>query len=56
MQDIARRMTEAFAANLQARLDGKSDAEPARELDGGSLMFAVLKDKLRGLWQSLWKG
>ncbi len=56
VQDIARRMTEAFAANLQARLDGKSDAEPARELDGGSLMFAVLKDKLCGFWRALRKG
>jgi carbon-monoxide dehydrogenase small subunit len=55
VQDIARRMTEAFAGNLQARLDGGS-AEPARELDGGSLMFSVLRDKLSGFWRRLWKG
>jgi carbon-monoxide dehydrogenase small subunit len=54
-QDIARRMTDAFAANLQARLDNR-DAPAAAELDGGSLLLGALRDRLRSLWRALFKG
>jgi carbon-monoxide dehydrogenase small subunit len=54
VQDIARRMTAAFAANLQARLDHR-DAPAAAELDGGSLLLAALRDRLRSLWRGLFR-
>jgi hypothetical protein len=52
VQDIARRMTESFAANLQARLDNRG-APAARELDAGSLLLGALRDRLRALWRAL---
>ena len=61
VQDIARRMTSAFAHNLQTRLNqGNSDASvdrtrqvPAPELDAGSLVFSVLWNRIKGFFRSL---
>ena len=55
VQDVARRMTAAFAANLQARLDHR-DAPAAAELDAGSLLLGALRDRLRSLWRALFRG
>jgi carbon-monoxide dehydrogenase small subunit len=59
VQDIAQRMTAAFAQNLQARLHAESGGgpgstapAPAAELDAGSLFLSLLwkriKDFFRG--------
>ena len=61
VQDIARRMTESFAHNLQARLNqGDSGANidcaapaPAAELDAGYLVFSVLWDRMKAFFRSL---
>lgn len=59
VQDIARRMTAAFAQNLQARLDqggnaaGSGHAAPASELDAGSLIFSALWDRIKTFFRSL---
>jgi carbon-monoxide dehydrogenase small subunit len=55
VQDIASRLTAAFARNLEARLSSGEDggAEPpplVRELNAGSLVTAVLLDKVRRLF------
>jgi carbon-monoxide dehydrogenase small subunit len=54
VQDIASRLTAAFAQNLEARLSARSDAAPAppviRELNAGSLITAVLLNKVRGFF------
>ena len=61
VKDIAKRMTDAFADNLRARLshDG-SDAgrgaalpAPAAELNAGALVFSVLRDRILGFFRSL---
>ena len=61
VQDIAKRMTASFARNLQARLDqgdNVADAEratqaPAPELDAGSLVFAVLWERIKQFLRAL---
>lgn len=60
VKDIAKRMTDAFAENLRARLSqAESGAaattapEPAAELNAGSLVFSVLKDRIVGFFRSL---
>jgi carbon-monoxide dehydrogenase small subunit len=58
VQDIAQRMTAAFAQNLQARLDqgdggpgGSLQGQaPAVELDAGSLFFSVLWKRIKALF------
>jgi aerobic carbon-monoxide dehydrogenase small subunit len=56
VQDIASRLTAAFARNLEERLsiEGDSDAAEApslvRELNAGSLITAVLLGKVRRLF------
>jgi carbon-monoxide dehydrogenase small subunit len=54
VQEIAARMTESFARNLQARLDAAdrvpgsaAQAEPPATLDAGSLLFSVLWQRIR---------
>jgi len=61
VQDIAKRMTAAFAQNLEARLnqrDGGIDAERAAEpqvteLDAGSLFFSALWERIKAFFRSL---
>ena len=54
-QDIAKRMTTAFAQNLQARLNSEITGEPgaaasaagdATALDAGSLFISVIRDRI----------
>jgi carbon-monoxide dehydrogenase small subunit len=59
VKDIAKRMTDAFAENLRARLshDGSGAAEtappPAAELNAGALVFSVLRDRIVGFFRAL---
>ena len=60
VQDIARRMTAAFAQNLQARLDAQSAGRPdsapsaqAAELDAGSLFLSVLWNRITAFFRRL---
>ncbi len=60
VKDIAKRMTDAFADNLCARLrhDGNAAATdapppPAAELNAGALVFSVLRDRIAGFFRSL---
>ncbi|MEK7877488.1 MAG: 2Fe-2S iron-sulfur cluster-binding protein [Pseudomonadota bacterium] len=61
VQDIAKRMTVSFAQNLQARLnqgDNAASAEraapaPASELDAGSLIFAVIWERIKTFFRTL---
>lgn len=63
VQDIARRMTGAFAQNLQACLtrdDGGAGAEPAirvpaAELDAGALFLSVVWERITNFFRSLFK-
>ena len=51
VQDIATRMTAAFAKNLEARLD---ESQPTvRELDAGSLVFSAVWQRIKALLRSL---
>jgi carbon-monoxide dehydrogenase small subunit len=60
VQDIAQRMTGAFAQNLQARLDqldagaadGRVQQVRAAELDAGSLFLSVLWNRIRAFFRS----
>jgi aerobic carbon-monoxide dehydrogenase small subunit len=59
VQEIAARMTESFARNLQARLDrgdsgtGAPQATAPAALDAGSLVFSVLWDRIRTVLRRL---
>lgn len=60
VRDIAKRMTDAFAANLRQRMGQGTDAgaagapaavpAPAAELNAGSLVFSVIMEKIRALF------
>jgi carbon-monoxide dehydrogenase small subunit len=57
VQDVAARLTAAFAQNLEARLGGKSTADlssgGAGGLDAGSLIFSVVAGRLKKLFTRL---
>ncbi|MGZ5230251.1 MAG: xanthine dehydrogenase family Fe-S subunit [Burkholderiales bacterium] len=61
VQDIAKRMTAAFAQNLEARLNqssptpnaGRAKTAPAAELNAGSLVVSVLWNRIRDFLRSL---
>ena len=59
VQEIAARMTETFARNLQARLDrgdsgtGAGQAPAPAELDAGSLVFSVVWGRIRAFFRRL---
>lgn len=63
VQDIARRMTAAFAQNLQTRLNQRDrgasavrpDQPPVSELDAGSLFLSVLWNRMKMFFRSLWR-
>lgn len=62
LRDIARRMTESFAKTLQARLGGKETAspsgktaQPAAELNAGSLVLPVLWERIKAFFRSLFR-
>ncbi|MDX2202956.1 MAG: 2Fe-2S iron-sulfur cluster-binding protein [Hyphomicrobiaceae bacterium] len=52
VRDLARRIGEAFASGLDARLAGVATAAPAR-LGGFTLLLQLVLDRARALWQSL---
>ncbi|MGO4395930.1 2Fe-2S iron-sulfur cluster-binding protein [Variovorax sp. M-6] len=64
VKDIAQRMTDAFAANLRARLGheggdaggGAAPPQPAAELNAGALVFSVLRDRILGFFRSVFGG
>jgi carbon-monoxide dehydrogenase small subunit len=52
VNDLAERLTTAFARNVEARLSGGADswngaAAPRPELDAGSLILSVLRTRIR---------
>ena len=54
VNDLAERLTAAFARNLEARLSGGADASsgeaaPQPELDAGSLLLAVVRARIKRL-------
>ena len=61
VEDIAKRMTDAFARNLQARLTpganaasaGHAAQAPVPELDAGSLIFSVVWERIRKFCRAL---
>jgi carbon-monoxide dehydrogenase small subunit len=61
VQDIAKRMTAAFAQNLEARLNAagtppgarQSNTERATELNAGSLLVTALWGRVKALFRSL---
>jgi carbon-monoxide dehydrogenase small subunit len=56
VRDIARRMTEHFAKNLQARLAGNHTAsrpQPSAELNASLLVFSVLWQRIGGFLRKL---
>jgi carbon-monoxide dehydrogenase small subunit len=63
VQDIARRMTAAFAQNLQARLEAPASAAgdhagaraPAHELNATSLVFSVLWERIRSALRAVFR-
>ena len=63
VQDIASRMTEAFARNLESRLDPRDNASvsstarlaSSSELDAGALFFSALRRRVGSFLRSLWR-
>ena len=55
VQDVASRLTAAFTQNLEARLGGKAAPATAADagLDAGSLLWSVMKARLRALFGKL---
>jgi hypothetical protein len=59
VQDVAARLTVAFAQNLEARLGGKAIADLSSGggggggLDAGSLIFSVVAGRLKKLFTRL---
>jgi carbon-monoxide dehydrogenase small subunit len=56
IRDIASRLTEAFAKNLEARLgagEGQAVSAPAAELNAGSLVYSAIRDRLRRFLRGL---
>ncbi len=56
VQDVAARLTAAFAQNLEARLGGKATADLSSGgggLDAGSLIFSVVAGRLQELFRRL---
>ena len=56
VQDVAARLTDAFAQNLEARLGGKATADlpsGGGGLDAGSLIFSVVAGRLQELFRRL---
>ena len=52
VNDLAQRLTAAFARNVEAHLSGKADSSAATapsELDAGSLILSVIRNRLRRL-------
>jgi carbon-monoxide dehydrogenase small subunit len=53
VQDLAARLTAAFAQNVEARLSGRAQPRPPDALRFGALIGPMIVDRARGLWKSL---
>ena len=53
VQDLAARLTAAFAQNVEARLSGVAQSVPAESLSFGALIGPMIIERARRLWQSL---
>jgi carbon-monoxide dehydrogenase small subunit len=53
VQDLAARLTAAFAQNIEARLSGVAQPVPAESLSFGALIGPMIIERARRLWQSL---
>ena len=65
VNDLAGRLTDQFATNLQAKLDaaGGGDVaasakagEAAAQIDAGSLLWAMIWDRIKGFFKGLFGG
>jgi carbon-monoxide dehydrogenase small subunit len=55
VKDVAGRLTESFAKNLEARLSGSTQNAEASDagLDAGSLVVSILVEKLKTALKSI---
>jgi carbon-monoxide dehydrogenase small subunit len=53
VQDLAARLTAAFAENVEARLSGRAQPAPSDTLSFGALIGPMLVARARKLWASL---
>ncbi|MEA2834862.1 MAG: hypothetical protein QOG66_3064 [Methylobacteriaceae bacterium] len=53
VQDLAARLTAAFAQNIEARLSGVAQPLPVESLSFGALIGPMFIERARRLWQSL---
>jgi carbon-monoxide dehydrogenase small subunit len=53
VRDLAARLIASFAANLDRRLSGDASTVPVTELNGVSLVFAVLRERAASLFRRL---
>ncbi|MBV9395577.1 MAG: 2Fe-2S iron-sulfur cluster binding domain-containing protein [Methylobacteriaceae bacterium] len=53
VQDLAARLTSAFAQNLEARLSGRTQSTQPQELSFGGLIGPMIVERARRLWASL---
>ena len=53
VQDLAARLTSAFAQNVEARLSGRAQPAPQEALSFGALIRPMLLERARRLWASL---
>jgi carbon-monoxide dehydrogenase small subunit len=53
VQDLAARLTSAFAQNVEARLSGRTQSTPPQELSFTTLIGPMIVEPARRLWASL---
>ena len=53
VQDLAARLTSAFAQNVEARLSGRTQSTQPQELRFGTLIGPMIVERARRLWASL---
>jgi carbon-monoxide dehydrogenase small subunit len=53
VQDLAARLTAAFAQNVEARLSGRTQSAPSDALSFGALIGPMIAERARRLWNSL---
>jgi carbon-monoxide dehydrogenase small subunit len=53
VQDLAARLTAAFAHNVEARLSGSTQSTPPAALSFGALIGPMITDRARRVWKSL---
>jgi carbon-monoxide dehydrogenase small subunit len=53
VQDLAARLTAAFAQNVEARLSGRTQSAPSDPLSFGALIGPMIAERARRLWNSL---